>query len=76
MAPAVPEERNTGRQLATCSPRRDCDGGAWHCVSQRRAECSTGFRTLFITARKTSERLQTVLQEKSLCVNKVNFPDF
>lgn len=64
MAPAVPEERNTGRQLATCSPRRDRDGGAWHCVSQRRAECSTGFRTLFITARKTSERLQTVLQER------------
>lgn len=67
MAPAVPEEKNTGRQLATCSPRRDCDGGMWHCVSQRRAECSAGFRTLFITARKTSKRLQQSSRKASLC---------
>lgn len=66
MAPAVPEEQNTGRQLATCSPRRHRDGGAWHCVSPRRAECSAGFRTLFITARKTSTRLPSVLQERLL----------
>lgn len=50
MAPAVPEERSTGRQLVTCSPRHDCDRSMWHCVSQRRPE----FRPLFITAEKTS----------------------
>lgn len=50
MAPAVPEERNTGRQLVTCSPRHDCDRSVWHCVSLQRPE----FRPLFITAGKTS----------------------
>ena len=38
MAPAVPEERNTGRQLVTCSPRHDCDieahGIVFHCRGQ------------------------------------------
>lgn len=37
MAPAVPEERNTSRQLVTCSPRHECDRGTWHCVSLQRA---------------------------------------
>lgn len=65
MAPAVPEERNTGRQLATCSPRHGRDGGVWHCVSLRRPQCRTKFKPLFITAWKragTRADDQTVTQ--------------
>lgn len=84
MAPAVPEERNTGRQLVTCSPRHDCDRSVWHCVSLRRPE----FRPLFITAGKTSRGatggkqqggLKRALEEIDLAsgsVQKANLLDF
>lgn len=64
MAPAVPEERNTGRQLVTCSPRLDCDRDAWHCVSlQRATSAMLEFRPLFITAKKTRSRPQAMSPE-------------
>lgn len=76
MAPAVPEEKNTGRQLATCSPRRDCDGGVWHCVSQRRAECKRRVQDTVHHSQEIKQKPPNSPPGKNSCVNTANLADF
>lgn len=54
IAPAVPEERNTGRQLVTCSPRQGCDRGPTAlCFTAEGNQCNAEFTGRFTAAKES-----------------------